>query len=588
MTINSQWYLQSNPWPLIELNTDGEVIFANNEYARVFSVDTDKIKGKKITKIFNDYRGKIYDSMFTECLKSKELVTFGEYINDKYAENKMFPIFDDKNNIVSVVNMVVNSTEEKQKAQELEANRDILRTIIDSIPDVIFYKNANSEYIGCNKKFSDFYKELGIKSVLGKTDLEIYPDKETANYFIQEDQDIIKTKEPHIRIEWRKDKKGNKVYEENSKVPVIGKDGKVWGIVGLSRDITNQKTIEEKLRYLSYTDALTGVYNRTCFEEKLQELNKDMYLPMGIIMGDVNGLKIVNDSLGHLEGDRFLKRISSVLKDTINDKGYVFRWGGDEFVVLLPNTNEYACEKIINTINKELKKEKFNDCIDLSMAMGEKVKISVDEDSRDLLKEVEERVYRQKLLEKTSVRSSMMNSLKESLEAKNMETEEHTERVEHYAYVIGKRLRLKNSDMDELIIAARLHDIGKIGIDEEILLKPGRLTEEEFRIMKTHTEKGYRIINASSELVNVARCVLTHHERWDGTGYPLGIKGEEIPLMARIISVADAYDVMTHYRVYKNTMSNERAIEELKRCSGTQFDPEIVRIFLEYLSEKDK
>ena len=149
------------------------------------------------------------------------------------------------------------------------------------------------------------------------------------------------------------------------------------------------------------------------------------------------------------------------------------------------------------------------------------------------------------------------------------------------AVKIGKYLGLEMSRIDELKIAADLHDIGKIGISEEILLKPGKLTEDEYKIIKTHSEKGYRIIKASSELKEVAESVLYHHERLDGRGYPIGLKGEEIPLLSRIISVCDSYDVMTSDRVYKKAMSKEDAIEELKRCSGTQFDPSLVKVFIE-------
>ncbi len=383
------------------------------------------------------------------------------------------------------------------------------------------------------------------------------------------------------------DSSGNRVIEESFKAPVINEDGEVWGVVGLARNITNQKNLEDRLRYLSYNDALTGIYNRTYFEEKIRELNNEQHLPLGIIMGDVNGLKLVNDSLGHLEGDKLLKSIAGVLNKACGDKGFVFRWGGDEFMILLPNCNEYSCERMVEKIRSECKKDDYS-YIELSIALGEVVKHSLEEDIDKCIKEVEERVYRQKLLEHNSVRSSMMNSLKKSLEAKNMETEEHTERVESYALEIGKRYGFKSSQMDELMIIARLHDIGKIAIEEDILLKPGPLTTNEFEVMKTHAEKGFRIINASSEIINVAKCVLTHHEKWDGSGYPLGIAGEEIPLMARIIAIADAYDVMTHDRVYRKAMNKEEAIKELKRCAGTQFDPVLVELFLKCLDNNEE
>lgn len=344
--------------------------------------------------------------------------------------------------------------------------------------------------------------------------------------------------------------------------------------------------MEERLRYLSEIDILTGLYNRHSFEEKIKELNYEKYLPLGIIMGDVNGLKLVNDTLGHLEGDNLLKSISEILKEICNPNAYVFRWGGDEFIILVPNCNELKSEKIITSITKECEQAQYK-FMQLSIALGEGMKHSLKEDIYECIRKVEEKVYRQKLLEKKSIKSSIMQSLKKSLEEKNMETNEHTQRVTQYALAIGRKLKLKISDLDELALVGSLHDIGKIAVNEEVLLKPGKLTKEEFEIMKTHTEKGYRIINAFSELGNVAKCVLTHHEKWDGSGYPLGLAEKEIPLMARIINVADSYDVMTSDRIYKKAMGEYEAIKELKRCSGSQFDPKIVECFIEYIQNKE-
>lgn len=173
----------------------------------------------------------------------------------------------------------------------------------------------------------------------------------------------------------------------------------------------------------------------------------------------------------------------------------------------------------------------------------------------------------------------------DKLKYENSDTSEHTTRVVKYVIEIGKRLNLKKSDLDELILSALLHDLGKFVIPKDVLMKPGKLTDEEYNIMKTHTEEGYKIINSMIGLKHIAKCVLFHHEKWDGGGYPLGLKKEEIPLFSRIISVADSYDAMVHERVYKKAMKKEDAIAELKRCSGTQFDPEIVDIFIDYIKQ---
>lgn len=206
--------------------------------------------------------------------------------------------------------------------------------------------------------------------------------------------------------------------------------------------------------------------------------------------------------------------------------------------------------------------------------------IDQGENNYSCTKKVEDKSYRQKLLKDKGIKSAIQNLNRELLKEKNTDTNMHTIRVVKYATAIGKKMKLKTSQLHELIISAKLHDIGKIGIPEEVLLKPGKLTNEEFEIMKSHVEKGYRIVNSLGKLGNVSKNVLTHHERWDGSGYPLGLKNEEIPLISRIIAVADSYDAMIHERVYKKAMRKEEAIKELRRCSGTQFDPEIVEIFI--------
>ncbi len=583
----AELYLQNMPWSAWIADKDKKIIFINKAFERKYNLNLEDVKGKNYEEIFPDEVISVYNKKTKESLKKLQIDVYDKTTREIKEECYAFPITDEEGQTNAIGGIIVNVEAEKRREMELQNQKSILRTIIDALPEAIFYKDKDSRFIGCNKNFSDYYKQFGVDDVIGKSDLEIYPDKEVAENFIKIDKEIMKSKQAKYIEGMTLDSSGNRVIEESFKAPVINEDGEVWGVVGLARNITNQKNLEDRLRYLSYNDALTGIYNRTYFEEKIRELNNEQHLPLGIIMGDVNGLKLVNDSLGHLEGDKLLKSIAGVLNKACGDKGYVFRWGGDEFMILLPNCNEYSCERMVEKIRSECKKDDYS-YIELSIALGEVVKHSLEEDIDKCIKEVEERVYRQKLLEHNSVRSSMMNSLKKSLEAKNMETEEHTERVESYALEIGKRYGFKSSQMDELMIIARLHDIGKIAIEEDILLKPGPLTTNEFEVMKTHAEKGFRIINASSEIINVAKCVLTHHEKWDGSGYPLGIAGEEIPLMARIIAIADAYDVMTHDRVYRKAMNKEEAIKELKRCAGTQFDPVLVELFLKCLDNNEE
>lgn len=572
-------FLEFIPYPVWIEDINTKILFLNKAYENLYNIKLTDTLGKTNKEAFPKEVSSLYDDQIRKCISEKKTLTFNGNVENTFVECIMFPIFNSNNEIYLIAGIIFPINDKVKRQMELKNQKDILKTIIDSLPEAIFYKDKDCKFIGYNKNFSDFYANLGVYNLIGKSDLEIYPNKETAKKFLEQDKEIIRTKKSKSAQYSISYKDCDVRFEENLKVPVINEDGEVWGIVGLSRDITERKKLENKLRYLSYTDSLTGLYNRSSFDEKLNKYNQEKYLPLGIIMGDVNGLKLVNDTLGHLEGDKLIKSISNVLTDVCSNRGSVFRWGGDEFMILLPNCNEQLCENIMKEILDKCQRYDY-EFIQLSIALGESVKNSASQNIYECIKEVEEKVYRRKLLDKKSIRSSITDSLIKSLQEKNTETEEHTDRVTTYAYSLGVKLNFKASELDELFLVAKLHDIGKIGINEEILLKPGKLTNDEFMIMKTHSEKGYRILQAMGELENVAKCVLCHHEKWDGSGYPLGLKEDEIPLISRIISIVDAYDVMTSKRPYKKPMTKESAIAELLRCSGSQFDPLLVNIFI--------
>jgi diguanylate cyclase (GGDEF)-like protein len=326
-------------------------------------------------------------------------------------------------------------------------------------------------------------------------------------------------------------------------------------------------------------DKLTGIYNRAFFEEELQRLDTEIQLPLSIILGDVNGLKITNDVFGHFEGDNILKSAAAIMSRACRPGDIIARWGGDEFIILLPTTPEKEVDEICEKIRAACV-DNSNTKMQLSISLGHATRTSTEEDIRQVLKNAEDRMYRHKLLENKSFRSSFVSSLKETLFEKCQETSEHIERMEQLSVIIGTAIGLTDNELDELKLLAMLHDIGKVAISDRVLNKPGKLVGAEWEEMKMHSEIGFRIAQASSELSQIADYILCHHERWDGTGYPLGRKGPGIPRLSRIISIIDAYDVMTHVRSYKTAMPHREAIEELVRCSGTQFDPFIVDIFV--------
>lgn len=316
------------------------------------------------------------------------------------------------------------------------------------------------------------------------------------------------------------------------------------------------------------------------------ELDKEENLPMVVIMADLNGLKITNDLFGHEAGDQLLKSAADNIKRNIKENHVVARWGGDEFVIFMPSTQREEAEEIMDRI-KEEKLYAGKNALSSSISMGYSVKFGMNCSMDQALRVAEESMYRYKLLEGKSYRNSIVNSLLVGLFENSNETEVHSKRLEDYSREVGKRMNLPAREINDLSLLALLHDIGKIGIDSNILKKPGPLTEDEWIVMKTHPEIGYRVAKAIPELAAVSNLILSHHERWDGQGYPSGLAGEEIPLASRILAVVDAYDVMTNDRTYKKAISSEEALEEIERNSGTQFDPKVVELFVDMVKNME-
>jgi diguanylate cyclase (GGDEF)-like protein/PAS domain S-box-containing protein len=344
---------------------------------------------------------------------------------------------------------------------------------------------------------------------------------------------------------------------------------------------------EEQVRYQSFRDGLTGLYNRIYLEKEMERLDTGRQLPIGIIMADLNGLKLANDTFGHDVGDEMLKQTAEILRSSCRSEDIIARWGGDEFVIFLPQTTEEDAKAICNRIDEKCK-DTFIKGIPLSLAVGTAIKNRITMDLAEVLKEAEANMYEHKLAESQLAKSAGLKIMLKNLEAKSYETDTHYAVMQNIALRIGKNIGLSQSKLSKLKTLISLHDIGEINISEEILTKKGPLTEEEWEIMKKHPETGYRIVRVTEEFAQVAEDILSHHEHWDGSGYPQGSKGKEIPLLARITAIADAYEVMSAGRAYKTAMSKREVTTEFKRCAGSQFDPELIEIFLSLLNKMEQ
>ncbi|MBV1756914.1 MAG: diguanylate cyclase [Dethiosulfatibacter sp.] len=377
-------------------------------------------------------------------------------------------------------------------------------------------------------------------------------------------------------------KNGTGINVSITGVPIM-KDGLIIGGYGMYLDITDRKNVEKEILHMSYNDQLTGVYNRRFFEEEIKRLDSLRNLPISIVMIDVNGLKLINDAFGHKKGDDVLVKIAQAIKDSCREGEIVARYGGDEFVMLLPKTTEEGAEKIVERIRLKSDAMNKDEPIYLSFAAGIATKSEVEQDIFEILKQADDLMYEKKLHESPFTRGSLIKTLIRALYNKNNLEEEHGKRVSEMSTRVGEALGYDKEKLDRIKTLGLIHDIGKVGVEEDTLKKKESLTDQEWKNMKKHTEIGFRIVSEIEEMADLAQYVLLHHERYDGKGYPKKLKGKDIPEFARIIAVVDAFDTMTNDTVYRKRMSTEEAVEELKKNAGTQFDPEIIDILIKLL-----
>lgn len=371
---------------------------------------------------------------------------------------------------------------------------------------------------------------------------------------------------------------------------VVDDRGKIVALEGIIVDITKSKLQFLQIQYLSNHDQLTGLHNRQFYDNAKRQLDAKENLPLSLMFIDINGLKLINDAFGYDEGDRMIQTTAAVIKTSILPNEIVARIGGDEFGLLLPNTDATACALRMLAFKEAFDRhnESLHDrTMIINLSIGASTKETEADDIAQVVKNAEANMARRKLFDQKSHHNAVLSSIMATLFERSFETEEHAERIGALCTIVGEQLKLSHDDIDKLKLFAYLHDIGKIGISDQILNKPGPLDEEELIIMKTHPEIGYRIAMASPDFAPIADLILTHHERWDGTGYPNRIAGERIPLLSRILAVADAYDAMTEDRVYRKALPRDAAIDEIRKFAGTQFDPNIAAVFLAVV-ERDK
>ncbi|MDZ4195888.1 MAG: PAS domain S-box protein [Candidatus Izemoplasmatales bacterium] len=423
-----------------------------------------------------------------------------------------------------------------------------------------------------------YEKMMGMdkSQIIGKTVLELMPD--TEDYWIQEFSKVAMTQVPERYTNYAKE------FDKWFSVSVYSPNEGEFAV--LITDVTSIIKHEEELEYISKHDDLTSIPNRYYFNDTLPTIDKEANYPIAIMMMDINGLKLINDSFGIEAGNVALKQVSSTLQLLKKETDFIARIGSDEFVMICPRTTLKQIQEIKKRISEQISTFVIHD-IQYSLAIGFEVKQSSDQALVDVLKRAENNLFKDKIIHGQSTRGHAIMSIFATLTNKYFEEQVHSTSVSRYCRLIGEQLHLPERDLAELALAGKLHDIGKIAIPDDVLKKPGKLSVEEWKVMMDHTINGYEILRAADEYSDLATYALTHHERIDGRGYPNGLAGNDIPLFSRIICIADAFEAMTSDRVYKKAIKMTEAIQELIKHSGTQFDEELVSIFINEVLSKE-
>jgi diguanylate cyclase (GGDEF)-like protein/PAS domain S-box-containing protein len=491
-------------------------------------------------------------------------------------------------------NSVVDITDIQRTERELKASRQHFKNIVNYLPDPTFAIDCSGKVIAWNKAI-EHLTSVPAEQMVGKGNneysLALYCDRRKVliDYVLNEG-DIPAEQYGYIRREgdtlvaeaFAPCLRGGKgAHLWGSASLIRDNDGNIVGAINTIKDFTEYKETQEQLKFLSMHDILTGLYNRIYFEEELLRLNNSRYNPISVIMCDVDGLKLINDSMGHHKGDQLLIAAANVIRSCLRSSDVLARVGGDEFAFILPNTNVVEAESVYMRIQKGVSSyNSSNPEFPLSLSMG---LATSSLPVRDIVIEADNNLNKDKLHRSSSAKSHFIATLMAMLAERDFITEGHAERLEIMAGVMADTIGLGSADKSDLVLLAKFHDIGKVGISDKLLFKPGRLTYDEKEEMKRHSEIGFRIAQSSPDLTHISQYILHHHEWWNGEGYPLGLSGEEIPLPCRILSIADAYDAMTSDRPYRKAQSCDEAVRQLKYATGRQFEPRLVEIFLDVI-----
>ena len=582
-----QYIVRHDPNAIFVLDRDMRFIFVSERYLQNNRLERDKVVGRTFAEI----SPAIYEKWYQVHRRALGGETLGSEQDQLTRPNGAMdiirwwcrPWYEPDGSIGGTVFYSETITERKQMERALFLEKELFRTTLLSVGDGVIstddegrvrLMNHVAETLTGWRAEEAAGEDFGVVfHIIDESSGERAPDPVRQ---VLEDDQPVELMEDSVLVS----REGLMVPIEDRAAPIRDRDGKTTGVVVVFRDCAEKRQRIKEIEYLSYNDQLTGLYNRRFFEEELRRLDVPRNLPLSFVMADLNGLKLFNDAFGHAAGDEKLRKVARVLREECRADDIIARVGGDEFVILLPSTGEDHLEPLMERITTAVSRERVEN-LPISASLGGATKTDPSESAEKILHRAEDQMYRRKIFDKSNYHSGLVELILEALYSRSATEEAHSKRVARLSEALGRVMGLGQPKIDRLVSAAVMHDIGKIAVRGKVLEKKGPLDETEWEEVKRHPDVGYSILGSVNEYNLLAEIVLAHHERWDGKGYPRGLRGEGIPLLSRVIAVAGAYDAMVSERPYREAMSREEAVAELRRCAGAQFDPAVVEALVE-------